>query len=177
MKITVTAAMLKNAKAVLRDALPSAGASNRVEALARGLGYRTYAAMLADVGTGAIEREVQPDAFQAYLSKDGDVPSAGHHLTQFAISEGTKRLKWGRLSTAVTEASAYHNFVVYPDDGVEVSSSTLARVEEAYACVRADARAFDAVAFADAEAMVEKIEQGRWRVFAIAREALPWLEE
>ncbi len=71
MKITVTLASIEYIKADLRAALPTAGSCHRVEALARGLGWNTYAAMLATVSRNQVECEVKPGAFVAYMTAKG----------------------------------------------------------------------------------------------------------
>ena len=58
-------------KAQLLRLLPDVKSSHRVEALARGLGYGTNAALRADLSNGPQEREVIDDAFAAYLAEHG----------------------------------------------------------------------------------------------------------
>ena len=80
MKITVIPASIEDMKSDLRTALPTAGSCHRVEALARGLGWRTYAAMLGAVISGPAERDVQPAAFVAYMAAQGLVVTADHMI-------------------------------------------------------------------------------------------------
>ena len=84
MKITVTADLIDDMKSDLRMALPGAGSCHRTEALARGLGWKTYAAMKASLRAGPAERGIEPDTFAAYLSAHG-AAATGEHLVQAVL--------------------------------------------------------------------------------------------
>ena len=84
MQLTITADSVEDMKSDLRLALPGAGSCHRTEALARGLGWRTYAAMRASLDAGPAERGVEPDAFAAYLAEHGGA-ATGEHLVQAAL--------------------------------------------------------------------------------------------
>ena len=83
-KITVTADLIDDMKSDLRRALPGAGSCHRTEALARGLGWKTYAAMKASLRAGPAERDIDPAAFAAYLSAQG-AAATGEHLVQVVM--------------------------------------------------------------------------------------------
>ena len=65
----------------MRRELPRVKSSHRVEALARGLGWSTNAAMRAELAEAPLPRTVQPDAFVAYLEKH-DFAVKGYHFAQ-----------------------------------------------------------------------------------------------
>lgn len=66
--ITVSNQHLNYIKAYLRTQAPHVKSSHRCEALARGLGFQTYAALLAGLRDGqSISLTVRCDAFSAYL--------------------------------------------------------------------------------------------------------------
>ena len=67
MKLTITITDVEHMKAVLRTVLPDVKSSHRVEALARGLGWRTNAAMRAALAAGAVEVGADEGAFLRYL--------------------------------------------------------------------------------------------------------------
>ncbi|WP_184719108.1 hypothetical protein [Caulobacter sp.] len=75
MKTFLDLAALPALKEDLRHALPGARASDRIEALARGLGYNTYAALRAALARGGVLVALDDLAFQAYLAARGDPPN------------------------------------------------------------------------------------------------------
>jgi hypothetical protein len=66
LSISVTASAVDTIKLSLTRALPEVKSSHRCEALARGLGYRTYASLKAETGAGR-KAVVDSTAFTAYL--------------------------------------------------------------------------------------------------------------
>ena len=77
MKVRLQETSLCALKRHLRNALPNATATERVEALARGLGFKTYASLRALIAaTGAISKEFDEPAFVSYLAARGtDAPA------------------------------------------------------------------------------------------------------
>lgn len=70
LSIPVTASAVDAIKLSLTEALPDIKSSHRCEALARGLGYRTYASLLADTKSGGpTAAVVDGAAFIAYLAQ------------------------------------------------------------------------------------------------------------
>jgi hypothetical protein len=69
MKLTITISDVEHMKADLRAALPDVKSSHRVEALARGLGWRTNAAMRATLAAGPVATGADEDAFLDYLGE------------------------------------------------------------------------------------------------------------
>jgi hypothetical protein len=67
MKLTISLPEIEHVKDALRAALPDVKSSHRVEATARGFGWRTNASMRADLVGGSIQVEADEDAFLAYL--------------------------------------------------------------------------------------------------------------
>jgi hypothetical protein len=67
MKLTITISDVEHMKADLRVALPDVKSSHRVEALARGLGWSTNAAMRSELATGPGVAGAADDAFLEYL--------------------------------------------------------------------------------------------------------------
>jgi len=62
---------IERIKTALRAELPDMKSSHRVEALARGLCWNTYAAMLAALRGGPANRGVNQTAFDEYLMEAG----------------------------------------------------------------------------------------------------------
>jgi hypothetical protein len=83
-KITMTSESIEDMKSDLRTTMSAAGSCHRAEALARGLGWGTYAAMRSAVSGGPAECDVYPGAFAAYLSAHGIEATEGH-LVQSAL--------------------------------------------------------------------------------------------
>ncbi len=67
MKLSITLSDVEHMKADLRAALPDVKSSHRVEALARGLGWSTNAAMRTALGFGPVVATADEDAFLEYL--------------------------------------------------------------------------------------------------------------
>lgn len=71
-RYTITPQRIDRLKAMLADFLPDVPASHRVEALARGLEFRTWASLLAWKKTTDVEeRYVDQEAFNQYLTSKG----------------------------------------------------------------------------------------------------------
>lgn len=71
MTITLSLSEIEFIKHELTTVLPDVKSSHRVEAVARGLGWNSNAAMRAELGRGAAERTVNDSAFAAYLKDQG----------------------------------------------------------------------------------------------------------
>jgi hypothetical protein len=71
MKVVATTKTVEAMKAELRRILPKAKSSHRAEALARGLGWATNAAMRAELANGATERILDPAAFKTFFHVRG----------------------------------------------------------------------------------------------------------
>lgn len=103
LKIPVSADRLDAIKAELTQKLPDVKSSHRCEAIARGLGFRTYAGALAAVKAEALGTgQVRGDLFTAYLAEHGFnvSPKMLHHAAAKValrdISERTPKLTmWG----------------------------------------------------------------------------------
>jgi hypothetical protein len=67
MKLPITLSDVEHMKADLRAALPDVKSSHRVEALARGLGWSTNAAMRCALGSGPVVADADEGAFLEYL--------------------------------------------------------------------------------------------------------------
>ena len=67
MKLPISLREIEYIKDALRKALPDVKSSHRVEAMARGLGWRTHAAMRAALIGGFVEAKADEDTFVAYL--------------------------------------------------------------------------------------------------------------
>jgi hypothetical protein len=71
MEITFSLADIESLKRELTRLLPDVKSSHRVEAMARGLGWNTNAALRADLSANAIGRVPDPKAFETYLRDYG----------------------------------------------------------------------------------------------------------
>lgn len=89
MEITFTLADIESLKRELACLLPDVKSSHRVEAMARGLGSNTNAALRADLATGAIERAPSPKAFETYLREHGFA-----HVSSGALLHAVTRTKF-----------------------------------------------------------------------------------
>lgn len=90
MKLAISLPETGYVKDALRAALPDVKSSHRVEAMARGLGWRTNASMRADLAGGSVEVEADEDAFLAYLREHSfDAPSGC--LTRALAKAGIRR--------------------------------------------------------------------------------------
>lgn len=83
--------------------------SHRVEALARGLGWATYAAMRAALSAGPLDRIADPEAFRAYLA------GRGFAVLTRALLDGILRVQVRAVMKA-NERLTSHGFGVY-DEG------------------------------------------------------------
>lgn len=69
MKTQLTLLDIDNLKRELGHLLPTVKSSHRVEAMARGLGWNTHAALLAALKNGAAERAIDNQLFNQYLKE------------------------------------------------------------------------------------------------------------
>jgi hypothetical protein len=90
MKLPITLLDVEHMKADLRAALPDVKSSHRVEALARGLGFSTNAAMRAALASGPVEADAEEDAFLQYLREHSfDAPRGC--MTRILAKSGIRR--------------------------------------------------------------------------------------
>ncbi|WP_139139411.1 hypothetical protein [Sphingobium phenoxybenzoativorans] len=95
--ISLTSVSLNIIKTALTNALPNVKSSHRCEAMARGLGYRTYASLLADLSSNAeIKANTDGLAFNHYLEQH-----------DFSVSGST-------LYRAVAKAALANVATLYP---------------------------------------------------------------
>ncbi len=113
MKIIISPSFIRSLKGDLRSSLPDIKSSHRVEAIARGLGWATNAAMQARLATGAIEREPSSDAFAAYLAQHGTA------VQPRALSHAIGRVSVRVVLTA-HESLTPHGFGIYRGDRLSV---------------------------------------------------------
>lgn len=73
-------------KRVLASLLPHIKSCHRVEAMARGLGYNTYAGMRTDIADDMRLRKISNEAFSAYLASKGFAVD-GNNLLSTAIAK------------------------------------------------------------------------------------------
>ncbi len=99
LRIPITIATVEAIKAYLLRALPNVKSSHRVEAVARGLGFRTYAALLQSANSGSkISGPADGGAFTLYLSEHGFCVEAIHlyraaaRIAVFEVMEKVPRL-------------------------------------------------------------------------------------
>lgn len=120
LSISVTASAVDTIKLSLTRALPEIKSSHRCEALAQGLGYRTYASLKADTGAG---RQAVADgaAFTAYLAQhDFNVPGSALYraVAQAALQQAAERFptltaggfgigEWQRDDTAASRRKRF----------------------------------------------------------------------
>lgn len=81
MTATLSLSEIEFIKRELANLLPDVKSSHRVEAIARGLGWNSNAAMRAELALGATTREVDNSAFAAYLTDHGFVSAPAGALT------------------------------------------------------------------------------------------------
>jgi hypothetical protein len=90
MKLTISLPEIEHVKDALRSALPDVKSSHRVEAMARGLGWQTYAALRAALAAASVEVGADEDAFVAYLREHSfDAPRGC--LTRALAKAGIRR--------------------------------------------------------------------------------------
>jgi hypothetical protein len=87
MRAHVTLTFIDDLKFELGLLLPKVGSRDRMEALARGLGWRTYAALKAAMSGAPLDREIDEVAFDEYLTRY-KTPFAANTLTR-AITHAT----------------------------------------------------------------------------------------
>jgi hypothetical protein len=83
-KIMLSPEVIGVIKADLRLSMPDVESSHRIEAIARGLGWSTNAAMRVALAHGPVERDVDPGAFTSYLAGRG-IPGDSRPLTQAVL--------------------------------------------------------------------------------------------
>lgn len=84
MKFAVTQRAVEAIKSDLRERLPLIKSSHRSEAIARGLGWRTNAAMRVSLAGGDAERVMDADSFVAYL-RGHDFDADGRHFARAGL--------------------------------------------------------------------------------------------
>lgn len=90
MKLTIALPEIEHVKDALRAALTDVKSSHRVEAMARGLGWRTNAAMRTDLAAGPVEASADEEAFFACLREHSfDAPHGC--LTRALAKAGIRR--------------------------------------------------------------------------------------
>ncbi len=100
-------------KKELGGLLPEVKSSHRVEALARGLGWNTNAALRADLPQGQMERQVDDAAFNNYLAQHG-ISETRHD----ALSEAVLRHKFADQHVAIRAVMAREANLTYFGFGV-----------------------------------------------------------
>jgi hypothetical protein len=88
LKLPVTAATVSAIKAELTRTLSPVKSMHRCEAIARGLGYRTYASLLDDLDSASILiATIEGGAFRSYLNRHGfDVPPLPFYLATARVA-------------------------------------------------------------------------------------------
>jgi len=114
-KISVTREALEAIKADLRRTLPEVKSSHRAEAIARGLGCRTNAGMLAALANGRAECVPNPDAFITFLAERGHAAVDGRALVRAALRVPIRSVM------AAHEELTYFGFGVYDYDHPSLS--------------------------------------------------------
>jgi hypothetical protein len=90
MKLPITLSDVEHMKADLRAALPDVKSSHRVEALARGLGWSTNAAMRSALGSNPVVAGADEDAFLEYLH-DHSFKAPRGCMTRMLAKSGIRR--------------------------------------------------------------------------------------
>jgi hypothetical protein len=131
----VTVARLKSG---LRLTAPRIKSSHRVEALARGLGYRTNAELRARIAETGEVRRVDPAAFALYLSQHGfEGPASmllravAHAIILNVMDRDDRLHKWGwgygraerRDGRWETPTEQYERFVGYRDELKDIDTA------------------------------------------------------
>lgn len=83
--------------------LPDVKSSHRVEAMARGFGYRTNASLRSQLKGGTVSRSLDEDAFTAYLT-DHDFPKPPYTLLREAVSRACDGETRAAIAAAMAEA-------------------------------------------------------------------------
>jgi hypothetical protein len=101
MKISISHADIDPLKSQLLALAPAVKASHRVEALARGLGFGSHAALLVAVGEYPAPCAIDDSAFGAFLKERG-----GADLPYDTLSEAVVRTKFAEQRAAISEVLA-----------------------------------------------------------------------
>ncbi len=155
LSIPVTASNLDAIKSALTKALPDVKSSHRCEAIARGLGYRTYASLLAETRTNdAKVATANGMAFSAYLAEH-DFYVAGPALYRavakaalLAVSEQWPRLTIGGFGVGERERR--------PDGQWETGADRRKKLEDGRAQLVSD---YEIEAFLASLAFVSRVER------------------
>jgi hypothetical protein len=107
-QIAINPNVIDGVKAELRQTLPYVKSSHRAEAIARGLGWSTNAAMRAELSDGTALRIAQPDVFTAYLEQHDFVVEGRHFV------EAIRRAQIRAVMDAHSELT-HHGFGVYDE--------------------------------------------------------------
>ncbi|MGQ3150398.1 hypothetical protein [Brevundimonas mediterranea] len=133
--IHLNAVSLTRLKSGLRQTAPNIKSSHRVEALARGLGYRSNAELRARLVETRPARRVDTAAFTGYLSEHGFDASAalllraaGHAITLDVMDRDDRLHKWGwgcgrperRDGRWETPYENYDRFLRYRDELTDI---------------------------------------------------------
>lgn len=89
-KLSVSQEEIDGIKGELFHTLAQVKSSHRVEAVARGLGFKTNAALCHALKSSAVDVELEPDAFSAYLREHGyivDYTSLLRAVAKIAIKQ------------------------------------------------------------------------------------------
>jgi len=114
MKLIVSLSLIDAIKDELRQSLPEVKSSHRTEALARGLGWATNAAMRASLTSGVSERAALPGLFTDYLAQ------RGVEIASRALRDAVLRVQI-RGVMAVHEQLTHHGFGVHEGDRISVT--------------------------------------------------------
>jgi hypothetical protein len=85
MKVQFSLKDIDSVKRELACLLPDVKSSHRVEAMARGLGWNTNAALRAELTLRHLERSVDDHAFTTYLKEHGFTDSPNNALTEAVV--------------------------------------------------------------------------------------------
>jgi hypothetical protein len=110
----VSRAAIVAMKADLRRVLPNVKSCHRIEAIARGLGWATNAAMRASLSLGKTQRAVHPDAFSQYLADRG-YEAAGQLLIRAVLRAHVQAIMGQNPDLT------HHGFGVYEDGRISES--------------------------------------------------------
>lgn len=114
MRLAVSLPLVEAVKAELRTSLPDVKSSHRVEALARGLGWATNAAMRAALAAGPSDRVANAAAFHVYLAE------RGFAVADRALFDGVLRAQV-RAVMASNGRLTHHGFGVYEEGRISVA--------------------------------------------------------
>ncbi|HEV7264741.1 MAG TPA: hypothetical protein VGN83_07475 [Falsiroseomonas sp.] len=114
MRLTVSLPLVEAVKTELRISLPDVKSSHRVEALARGLGWATNAALRAALAVEPSDRIADPGAFHAYLAERSVAVPAR------ALFDGILRAQV-RAVMGSNDRLTRHGFGVYDEGRISVA--------------------------------------------------------